>query len=420
MGRSWLIDGRGLASKVKNVGAPAAHQIKDCGAKRQCPNCHYCIDNNDVSHEWPGLPVGVKFDPSDEELVEHLEAKCGMGNSEPHKFIDEFIPTLEVNEGICYTHPENLPGAKKDGSCIHFFYRISNAYATGTRKRRKIHDENNLMKEHFRWHKTGKTKVVMENGLQKGCKKVMVLYQTTKKGSKQEKTNWVMHQYHLGLDEDEKEGEHVVSKIFYQQQKQSVKANDSCDNEEASVGANQTGPTTPKTVTPDPPRAGETPSCDDIVDDSLPSSPDQEVEVVKEPGQPSDTKIKCEMVYPTCLAGESQAADANDVDISLLCDERNDSYVFLDSFGPNIGSVDYTHNTCHLPQGNGNTSCGISELDNLELDTPPDFQLAVSFILAGANEFLCIITSLVESDVVFYQDLPFGSQENIFSWLDRL
>lgn len=393
MGRSWLINGRGLASKVKNASAPAAHQIKDCGAKRQCPNCHYSIDNKDVSHEWPGLPVGVKFDPSDAELVEHLEAKCGVGNSEQHKFIDEFIPTLDVHEGICYTHPENLPGAKKDGSSIHFFYRITNAYATGKRKRRKIHDENNLMKEHVRWHKTGKTKVVMENGFQKGCKKVMVLYQTIKKGSKQEKTNWVMHQYHLGPDEDEKEGEYVVSKILYQQQKQSVKANDSSDNEEASVGANQTGPTTPKTVTPNPPRDGETPSYDDIVDDSLPFSPDQEVEVAKEPGQPSDAKIKCEMEYTTCLAGESQAADANDVDNSLLCDEHND-YSFLDSFGPNLGpSADYTHSTCHLPQENGNTTCGISELDNLELDSPPDFQLA---------------------------DLPFGSQENIFSWLDRL
>lgn len=103
------------------------------------------------------------------------------------------------------------------------------------------------------------------------------------------------------------------------------------------------------------------------------------MEVAKEPGQPCDAKIKCEMEYSTCLAGESQAADANDVDDSLLCDEHND-YSFLDSFGPNVGpSADYTHSTCHLPQGNGNTTCGISELDNLELDTPPDFELAVSF-----------------------------------------
>lgn len=63
-----------------------------------------------VSPEWPGLPIGVKFDPSDVELLEHLAAKCGVGNSKPHMFIDEFIPTIEGDQGICYTHPENLPG----------------------------------------------------------------------------------------------------------------------------------------------------------------------------------------------------------------------------------------------------------------------------------------------------------------------
>ena len=63
-----------------------------------------------VFPEWPGLPLGVKFDPSDIELLEHLAAKCGIANADPHKFLHEFIPTLESTEGICYTHPENLPG----------------------------------------------------------------------------------------------------------------------------------------------------------------------------------------------------------------------------------------------------------------------------------------------------------------------
>jgi hypothetical protein len=26
-------------------------------------------------------------------------------------FIDEFIPTIEEEEGICYRHPENIPGS---------------------------------------------------------------------------------------------------------------------------------------------------------------------------------------------------------------------------------------------------------------------------------------------------------------------
>ena len=58
----------------------------------------------------PGFPLGVKFDPSDVELLEHLAAKCGIGNTQQHMFINEFILTLEGDQGICYTHPENLPG----------------------------------------------------------------------------------------------------------------------------------------------------------------------------------------------------------------------------------------------------------------------------------------------------------------------
>lgn len=46
----------------------------------------------------------------------------------------------------------------------------------------------------------------------------MVLYVTPIRGGKAEKTYWVMHQYHIGTREDEKEGEYVVSKVFYQQQ----------------------------------------------------------------------------------------------------------------------------------------------------------------------------------------------------------
>jgi hypothetical protein len=43
------------------------------------------------------------------------------------------------------------------------------------------------------------------------------MYASDVKGGKQEKTNWVMHQYHVGTEEDEKDGEFVVSKLFYQQ-----------------------------------------------------------------------------------------------------------------------------------------------------------------------------------------------------------
>ena len=59
---------------------------------------------------WVGLPAGVKFDPTDQELIEHLEAKVKSKDMKSHPLIDEFIPTIEGEDGICYTHPEKLPG----------------------------------------------------------------------------------------------------------------------------------------------------------------------------------------------------------------------------------------------------------------------------------------------------------------------
>jgi len=182
---------------------------------KECPKCSHVIDNSDVVHQWPGLPKGVKFDPSDQELLWHLLAKHGKSGIKPHPFIDEFIPTVEEVDGICYTHPQKLPGVKKNGSVSHFFHRTFKAYNTGNRKRRKINTDDLA---DVRWHKTGKTKPVLVDGKHLGCKKIMVLYMSTEKGGKPEKTNWVMHQYHLGTGEDEKEGEYVVSKLFFQQQ----------------------------------------------------------------------------------------------------------------------------------------------------------------------------------------------------------
>jgi hypothetical protein len=61
--------------------------------------------------DLPGLPAGVKFDPTDQELLEHLEGKARPDARKlHHPLIDEFIPTIEGENGICYTHPERLPG----------------------------------------------------------------------------------------------------------------------------------------------------------------------------------------------------------------------------------------------------------------------------------------------------------------------
>ncbi|KMZ73811.1 putative NAC domain-containing protein 21/22 [Zostera marina] len=210
------------------------------GSTRRCPSCGTKLEYSApprTTLDWVGLPAGVKFDPTDQELIEHLEAKVIVRSTndgdavvvvvddddrdynKSHPLIDEFIPTIEGEDGICYTHPEKLPGVTRDGLSKHFFHRPSKAYTTGTRKRRKVQtDDCDLQGGETRWHKTGKTRPVIVGGKQKGCKKILVLYTNFGKHRKPEKTNWVMHQYHLGESEEEKEGELVVSKIFYQTQ----------------------------------------------------------------------------------------------------------------------------------------------------------------------------------------------------------
>lgn len=183
-----------------------------------CPSCGHIIQFQDQAgiNDLPGLPAGVKFDPTDNEILEHLEAKVMSDSRKLHPLIDEFIPTLEGHNGICYTHPEKLPGVSKDGQIRHFFHRPSKAYTTGTRKRRKVHTDEDGSET--RWHKTGKTRAVFVGGTVKGFKKILVLYTNYGRQRKPEKTNWVMHQYHLGNNEEEKDGELVASKVFYQTQ----------------------------------------------------------------------------------------------------------------------------------------------------------------------------------------------------------
>uniref|UniRef100_A0A0E0LCN1 NAC domain-containing protein n=1 Tax=Oryza punctata TaxID=4537 RepID=A0A0E0LCN1_ORYPU len=241
------------------IGSRIEEHRKYMSEESCCPRCGHKIDRK---LDWVGLPAGVKFDPTDQELIEHLEAKVRPGGeAAAHPLIDEFIPTIEGEDGICYTHPEKLPGVSKDGLSRHFFHRPSKAYTTGTRKRRKIQPpaaasgsgdassgggnasssssssaaarhghqqpaQQQQQRSETRWHKTGKTRPVVAGGRQRGCKKILVLYTNFGKHRKPEKTNWVMHQYHLGEAEEERDGELVVSKIFYQTQPRQCGAGD--------------------------------------------------------------------------------------------------------------------------------------------------------------------------------------------------
>ncbi|XP_020575846.1 NAC domain-containing protein 10-like isoform X2 [Phalaenopsis equestris] len=351
-----------------------------------------------VSLDWPGLPAGVKFDPTDVELLEHLAGKAGVGKSKAHIFIDEFIPTLDGEHGICYTHPENLPGVKKDGSGAHFFYRTSNAYATGCKKRRKIRSEYSESEERVRWHKTGKTKPVVENGFQKGWKKIMVLYKSFGKGCKPDKANWVMHQYHLGTDEEEKDGEFVVSKVFYQQHTKQVDRADTETLLNELVSSNiKCGPRTPKTVAPEPPRAKMNSLSDVDQHDPLPllvheKRPEEE----SVPSPLPIVLLKDERFGSAWWAGESQAIqepETEKIDESLFCHEVLFPFTSIGGSFLQVDSRVVADGNKEQLTRDVNSDDGLPSLDGIDMDTLSDFHLS---------------------------DLQFGSQESIMSWLDRI
>ncbi|KAJ0813224.1 putative transcription factor NAM family [Helianthus annuus] len=409
-GQSWLVDSNRFASKIKSAsGACDPENIKwKSNPTKACPNCHHIVDNSDVNQAWPGLPRGVKFDPLDQEIIWHLLAKSGARGFQPHPFIDEFIPTVDEDDGICYTHPQKLPGVQQDGSVSHFFHRAIKAYNTGTRKRRKIHGDDF---GDFRWHKTGRTKPVVLDGVQQGCKKIMVLYVSPVKGGKAEKTNWVMHQYHLGTGEDEKEGEYVISKVFYQQQLQS-KPNGKDEEivvSDFAAPVVKVDPVTPKSVTPEPPRAEKR-----VVDTGLEQEP---AETFADPVQHEMEPVnEVELETSGGKLGEDEDNMTNENHVSDIPGANNDSqggeevkwwdsesqYIldsqqlveglslcdeFLQSQSPQRDAENQPNGKprladyAHLGAENLKKdleACQDLVLDpaNLELDTPPDFRLS--------------------------------------------
>ncbi|CAL9118762.1 unnamed protein product [Musa textilis] len=176
----------------------------------------------EVSKKWPGLPRGVSFNPSDEDLLWHLLAKVGKGNADPHPFIHEFITCLDQFEAFGYTHPQKLPGIRKDGGASYFFHKSFKTCIAEIRQHQKMRDSDS---GDICWQKSGKSKPLIVDGKHQGYKTMMILY---------ENASWVMHQYHLGVEKIDQE-EFVVSKIFHQRTGQVNKS-----VEDLALGADET------------------------------------------------------------------------------------------------------------------------------------------------------------------------------------
>lgn len=105
---------------------------------------------------------------------------------------------------------------------------------------------------------------------------------------------------------------------------------------------------------------------------------EQETEHLKEPYQASYGSRLEDVEFSSCLGGNIKAVDATLLE-PLFCNEIIESY---DAFGelepqnPCSTQVNCDINAVNDRDANG--CSGIGELDNIELDTPPDFNVSPS------------------------------------------
>ncbi|KAL6126401.1 hypothetical protein ACLB2K_074450 [Fragaria x ananassa] len=254
------------------------------------------------------LPVGFKFHPTEEELVNYYLKKKIHGENESE--INQIIHFIDL-----YEHePAELPGllgSETEDHDMEWFFFTRNAY-----KYNKSCRSNRSTKKGF-WKITGKERGIKPRRSKAviGKKRNLTFYQG--RGKAKKKTGWVIHEYYLPRNEiiscsKETKGDFVICRLKNKADKKDFSVSNEGEPSRGDGEMNQEGNGELLIHQPQP--------LDDCCSSALWSPASQELEAVL---QTNGTSGDCHELQSPFGDSESCLLDRNEVS---TCDEDETLY----------------------------------------------------------------------------------------------